>query len=106
MNRYHSDWAKPVCIIDKFWEYVWVGAKDAVTAVAGKIFFLYACKLKALKDGIVLELVFIQEGLLKGILPVEMWTRQWSSYFSGSDLLLLFVLAHSSCKVSDLFSTW
>lgn len=49
-----------------------MGAKDAVTAVAGKIFFLYACKLKALKDGIVLELVFIQEGLLKGILPVEM----------------------------------
>lgn len=49
-----------------------MGAKDTVTAVPGKKFFLCACKLKALKDGIVLELMFIQEGLLKGILAVEM----------------------------------
>lgn len=64
MNKYHSDWAKPAWIIDKFWKYVVWGARDTVTAISGKIFFFEAFKLKALKDRIVLELMFIQERLL------------------------------------------
>lgn len=40
------------------------GGVGTFTAVSGKNILFEACKLKALKDGIVLELMSIQEGLL------------------------------------------